>query len=314
MKYRELFQFEPITSIIQLTKTGEKSLAKDLVHSFVVSKDMENLFTKRILPNLQFDQYADNKALMIVGNYGTGKSHMMSVIASIAEDADYLQELQYPELRKEATCIAGKFKVLRLEIGGVATPLERIILRNELEPFLESQGISFHFPESDTISNFKPGFERMMEEYSRKFPETGLLLVIDEMLEFLQSKEENDLIRDLGFLRQMSEFCQYSKFRLVYGVQESIFDNPRFRFVASSIARVKERTEMVEIKKSDIKFIVQERILKKTADQKVIIREYLEQFRPYYNSLSSNFEEFVNFFPVHPDFLNSFEKMIAIET
>jgi len=313
MKYRELFQFEPITSIIQLTKTGEKSLAKDLVHSFVVSKDMENLFTKRILPNLQFDQYADNKALMIVGNYGTGKSHMMSVIASLAEDADYLQELQYPELRKEATCIAGKFKVLRLEIGGVATPLEQIILRNELEPFLESNGISFRFPASDTISNFKAGFEKMMEAYSQKYPNTGLLLVIDEMLEFLQSKEQTDLIRDLGFLRQMAEFCQYSKFRLVFGVQESIFDNPKFKFVASNISKIKERTEIAPIIKSDIKFVVEARILKKTAHQKAIVREYLEQFRPYYHSLSSDFEEFVNLFPVHPDFLNSFERMIAIE-
>jgi hypothetical protein len=313
MKYRELFQFEPITSVVQLTKTGEKSLAKDLVHSFVVSKDMENLFANRILPNLQFEHYADNKALMIVGNYGTGKSHMMSVIASIAEDAGYLQDLQYSELREKAGCIAGKFHVLRLEIGGVATPLEQIILRNELEPFLDSKGISFRFPASDTISNFKTGFEKMMEEYSRKYPNTGLLLVIDEMLEFLQSKEQTDLIRDLGFLRQMAEFCQYSKFRLVFGVQESIFDNPKFKFVASNISKIKERTEIAPIIKSDIKFVVEARILKKSAHQKAIVREYLEQFRPYYHSLSSDFEEFVNLFPVHPDFLNSFEKMIAIE-
>ena len=279
MKYRELFQFEPITSVVQLTKTGEKSLAKDLVHSFVVSKDMENLFTIKILPNLQFEHYADNKALMIVGNYGTGKSHMMSVIASIAEDAGYLQELQYPELREKAKCIAGKFNVLRLEIGGVATPLEQIILRNELEPFLESKGISFRFPTSNTISNFKTGFEKMMEEYSKKYPNTGLLLVIDEMLEFLQSKKQTDLIRDLGFLRQMAEFCQYSKFRLVFGVQESIFDNPTFKFVASNISRIKERTEIAPIIKSDIKFVVEARILRKTAHQKAIVRKYLEQFR-----------------------------------
>ncbi|NMB01453.1 MAG: hypothetical protein GX971_08065 [Firmicutes bacterium] len=313
MKYHELFQFEPITSVIQLTKTGEKSFAKDLVRSFVVSQDMENLFVNRILPNLQFDSYVDNKALMIVGNYGTGKSHMMGVIASIAEDAGYLQELQYPRLREKAECIAGKFKVLRLEIGGVATPLEHIILRNELEPFLQNHGIAFDFPQSDTISNFKRGFEMMMEAFSQKYPNTGLLLVIDEMLEFLQTKEERDLIRDLGFLRQMAEFCQYSKFRLIFGVQESIFDNPKFKFVASAISKIKERTEIAPIIKSDIKFVVEERILKKTANQKAIIREYLEQFRPYYHSLSSDFEEFVNLFPVHPDFLNSFERMIAIE-
>jgi len=106
------------------------------VHSFVVSKDMGDLFSKRILPHLQFEKYNDNKALMIVGNYGTGKSHMMSVIASIAEDARYVADLQYQNLQDQMGCIGGKFKVLRLEIGGVATSLEQIILRNEIEPFL----------------------------------------------------------------------------------------------------------------------------------------------------------------------------------
>ena len=99
----------------------------------------------------------------------------------------------------------------------------------------------------------------------------------------------------------------------MFGVQESIFDNPKFKFVASNISKIKERTEIAPIIKSDIKFVVEARILKKTAHQKAIVREYLEQFRPYYHSLSSDFEEFVNLFPVHPDFLNSFEKMIAIE-
>ena len=313
MKYSELFQFEPITSVIQLTKTGEASIAKDLVHSFVVSKDMEDLFSERILPHLQFEKYNDNKALMIVGNYGTGKSHMMSVIASIAEDARYVADLQYQNLQDQMGCIGGKFKVLRLEIGGVATSLEQIILRNEIEPFLSKLGVSYQFPASDSISSFKPGFEKMMEAFAEKYPNTGLLLVIDEMLEFLESKEQTVLIRDLGFLRQMAEFCQYSKFRVVFGVQESIFDNPKFKFVSSYIGKIKDRTDIIAIQKSDIKFVVEARLLKKNSSQKAAIRTYLEKFKPYYNSLSESFEDFVALFPVHPAFLESFSRMVAIE-
>jgi len=41
-----------------------------------------------VFPNLQFDRPTDNKGLLVMGNYGTGKSHLMSVISSIAEHAD----------------------------------------------------------------------------------------------------------------------------------------------------------------------------------------------------------------------------------
>ena len=37
------------------------------------------------LPQLQFDVPTDNKGMLIVGNYGTGKSHWMAVVSSIAE-------------------------------------------------------------------------------------------------------------------------------------------------------------------------------------------------------------------------------------
>ena len=40
------------------------------------------------LTNLQFDSAADNKGVLIVGNYGTGKSHMLSMISGLAEYPD----------------------------------------------------------------------------------------------------------------------------------------------------------------------------------------------------------------------------------
>lgn len=313
MKYSDLFEFDPITSVVQLTQVQGDKLATDLVRTYVVSKEMEAQFVQTIIPHLQFEHYEDNKALMIVGNYGTGKSHMMSVISSIAENAKYIQYLQNEPLKIAAEQIGGKFKVLRLEIGGVDTPLATIILRNEIEPFLRDMGIDYEFPPSNTISNFKNGLEEMMARFAVKFPNTGLMLVIDEMLGFLQGKNEQDLIKDLEFLRQLAEFCEYSKLRVVFGVQESIFDSPKFKFVSDTIGKIKDRTEIIAIQKSDMKFVIEQRLLKKNSSQKDYIRRYLEKFKPYYNSLSDKFESFVSLFPVHPSFLDSFSNMIAIE-
>ena len=70
---------------------------------------------------------------------------------------------------------------------------------------------------------------------------------MDELLDFLRSRKDQDLILDLNFLREIGEVCKDLRFRFVAGVQEAIFDSPRFAFVADSIRRVKDRFEQVRI-------------------------------------------------------------------
>lgn len=152
-----------------------------------------------------------------------------------------------------------------------------------------------------------------MQAFSEKFPDQGLLIVIDELLDFLRAKNEQEQVADLGFIRELGEFCEFSKFRLITGMQESLFDNPKFMFINDAINRIKQRTEIVQIDKTDIQFVVTERLLKKTSDQKAAIRNYLEPFKKYYDSLSTDFDNFVDLFPVHPDFLAAFSRMIMIE-
>lgn len=99
MKYRDLINFEPVSTVIQLRSTEDKAMAKDLVKTYVAAPSMEAKFEKQIVKHLQFEKPADNKALMIIGNYGTGKSHLMSVISAIAEDASEVDNLRSARLR-----------------------------------------------------------------------------------------------------------------------------------------------------------------------------------------------------------------------
>ena len=90
MKYSELIQFEPIETVVQLREADSASEARRLVKSFVISERMAELLADLVFPQLQFNTPADNKGLLVVGNYGTGKSHLMAVISVIAEHADLL--------------------------------------------------------------------------------------------------------------------------------------------------------------------------------------------------------------------------------
>jgi len=86
MKYGDLIQFDPIETVVQLRDANEDASARQLVRTYVISDEMAERLINLVIPQLQFDKPTDNKGLLVVGNYGTGKSHLMSVISAIAEN------------------------------------------------------------------------------------------------------------------------------------------------------------------------------------------------------------------------------------
>ena len=312
LKYGDLIQFDPIESVVQLRDADKSSAAHHLVNTYVISEEMAERFTNLVIPQLQFDQPVDNKGLLVVGNYGTGKSHLMSVVSSLAADASLLEALNHAGVRNAASQISGRFNVVRTEIGASTMSL-RDILVAELEEYLKNLGVEYVFPAVETITNHKRAFEDMMEKYGHAFPEHGLLLVVDELLDYLRTRNDHQLILDLNFLREVGEVCKDLRFRFMAGVQEAIFDSPRFAFVADSVRRVKERFEQVLIARSDVKFVVAERLLKKTAEQQAKIRDYLMPFAKYYGGLNESMDEFVRLFPVHPSYIYTFERVTVVE-
>lgn len=312
MLYKELVNFEPIESVVELKSANEKNAAMHLLDTYVISKNMAETISNIIINQLQFDKPVDNKGLLVVGNYGSGKSHLMSVISTIAEHSDSSSHIQNSEVAEKAKEIQGKFKVIRLELGATMQDL-RGILTSELEMGLEGMGIDFTFPQADKITNNKDALEEMMGVFNEVYPDHGLLLVVDELLDYLRGRKEQEITLDLGFLREIGELAKNTRFRFISGIQERIFDNARFQFVAESLRRVKERFEQVHIVKEDIAFVIAERLLKKTPEQKALIKDHLMQFTKFYNGLAEKMEDYVNLFPVHPDYLTAFEKVHNIE-
>ena len=312
MKYGDLIQFEPIESVVQLRDANEATAARQLVETFVISKEMAEKLIALVIPQLQFEQPIDNKGLLVVGNYGTGKSHLMSVISALAENPKLAACLNNADVVKAAGQISGRFKVVRTEIGATTMSL-RDILVAELEEHLAQMGVSYNFPSVSQVINNKRAFEEMMTVFHEVFPDHGLLLVVDELLDYLRARKDQELILDLNFLREIGEVCKDLRFRFIGGVQEAIFDSPRFSFVADSIRRVKDRFEQVLIARSDVKFVVAERLLKKTGEQQAKIREYLTPFSKLYDRMNERMDEFVRLFPVHPDYIETFERVTAVE-
>jgi hypothetical protein len=309
MKYRELIQFEPLETTIQLVHANERERAEQLVGSYVISNEMTDRLVNIVLPQLQFEEPADNKGLLIVGNYGTGKSHLMSVISAIAEHADLALALKNAQVAEAAQAIAGKFKVFRTELNTEAGL--RDILCQELESYLKSIGVSYKFPPADQIPNNKGALGDMMAAFEQQYPE-----VVDELLDYLRSRMgrgDAAIILDLNFLRELGEVARDLRFRFVAGIQVSLFDNPQFQFVADSLRRIKDRFEQIYIARTDVKYVVAERLLGKTADKLVKVQEHLKPFAKFYGDMNERLDEFVRLFPIHPDYIDVFERLTVVE-
>lgn len=312
MKYSELISFKPIESTIQLLDANQELKARELVETYVMSDTMADQLKTRLIDQLQMDEVIDNKGVLVVGNYGTGKSHLMSVISAVANDADNLPYLQNQGFAEAMEPIAGRFEVLRIEIGGVTMPLTDIIC-GYIEDDFKARGISFKMPEFSTVRDPKQLIRDIMKAFASKYGDKGYLIVVDEFFSYLSSRDERQIVLDLEFLRALGEMCSKSRMRVIFGVQEKIFDNPRFSFVSESLRRVGDRFSQVIITKEATSYVVSERILKKTAEQKALIREHLEKFSSLYGGMSSRMDEFVDMFPIHPAYIDVLNKAYLIE-
>lgn len=308
MKYGELIQFKPIASVIKVKEADQQQKARELMDSYVMSDRMAREIQHYIVPHLQFDDLHDNRGLLIVGNYGTGKSHLMAVLSTVAEHAEMRERLNHAGAAAALEPIAGKFRVVRMELGGTQSTVRDAVCR-EIERGLKAWGIAYHFPAITEITNNKESFLEMMGAFNQRFPDHGLLVVIDELLDFLRTRLQQELTLDLNFLRELGELATDSRFRIMAGSQEVLFGNAQFQFVAESMQRVASRFQEVHIINDDVAYVVSHRILHKTPEQKAWIREYLEPFSPLFESMALHLDQYVDLFPVNPDFFRTFEKI-----
>ena len=312
MKYRDLVSFEPIESVKVLRDAEDLEKARRDTETLVVSPRLAEHLTGLILPNMNLDTAPDAKGMLVVANYGTGKTHLMSVVSSILEHAELVDSVRSEAVREAAAPVGGRYRVIRAEIGATKMGLRDIITR-ELTDGLARLGVDFEFPDLSKVTNTKRSLEEMMGAFEAVHGDQGLLFVLDEMLDFLASRRDHELRVDLAVLREIGEICKSTRFRFIGGVQEAIFDNPRFASAADAIIRVRERFAQVRISREDIAYVVQERLLRKTPEQKAKIRSHLQTFAPGYEGMAENLETFVALYPVHPAYLRIFEQVTLVE-
>ena len=108
MRYGDLVQFEPIESVKQLRAGGSEDQAAEDVSSYVISASMRDVLVGVVFPQLRFDNPdIGPQGVLLVATYGTGKTHLMSAIAGVAEHAELVTGSPTLLPHPEAASIAG---------------------------------------------------------------------------------------------------------------------------------------------------------------------------------------------------------------
>ena len=196
MKYRDLVSFEPIEAVKVLREAEDLETARRDTETLVVSPRLAEQLTGLILPNMNLDTAPDAKGMLVVANYGTGKTHLMSVVSSILEHAELVNSVRSEAVREAAAPVGGRYRVIRAEIGATKMGLRDIITR-ELTDGLARLGVDFEFPDLTQVTNTKRSLEEMMAAFEAVHGDQGLLFVLDEMLEYLAGRRDHELRLDL---------------------------------------------------------------------------------------------------------------------
>lgn len=307
MKYSELIHFEPITEVVKFSETHKSDYQNNLVKTFVFSETFKDHLIPLMVRNLDFTYSGESFGLQVVGNYGTGKSHLMSLVSLIAEHEQLIDLVQEEKPKKTLKAISGKFKVLRFELGGTESLWDFVTFK--IERYFTELGINFSFDGHGAIT-YADKLKLMMAEFEDKFPEKGFLVVIDEMLAYLKGRSTPDkLNQDLQVLQALGQACDSSKFKFIFGVQEMIYHSSEFQFAADMLQKVNDRYKDIMITKEDVAFIVKNRLLSKNEHQKQKIKEHLDPFLSFFTDMHGRTQDYVDLFPVHPTYFENFEKI-----
>jgi len=306
----KLINFETIKDVIDIDADlkGEEQ-RKEIVSSYVISESLESQIIE-FFDNLS---KPNHKAITVIGNYGSGKSHLIGFLVSLIEEPDLISAIKNENIKKKAQKISRQFFTVQFELQSGQVPLNRwffVKVRQQLK-----KKFDIEIPEFDAQKEFddKENIAKIVSIIKKQNPAAGLLVVIDEISDFLASKQIPDMRADLQFLRVLGQVCQDQDVMFIGSMQEDVFTSPKFKNVAAAIGRVEERFQYIIIHKEDIQKVLSQRIVSKTDEQKHKIEKLFEPYSAKIEDVSRNIDSCVDLFPLTPFILELFSDLPYFE-
>jgi len=304
-----LFDYTPIKDVIDIdADLIHLDTKKELISSFIISESLENQI-------VEFFENIDNpthKAVKIVGNYGSGKSHLIAFLLTSIIDKNFCEYIKNDKAKQAAMNMNRNFWVVQFELMPGTTDLSTWFY-NEISKQLK---IKYNiqipsFKEEDY--NHKDNINSIVTLLKQHDPDAGLLVVIDEVSDFLSQKQLHEINRDLQFLRVVAQVCQDTDLLLVTSMQEDVYSSPKFKHIAEQETRISERFQNIQIHRENVKQVIAQRIVPKDSKQRTELSIKLKPYSEKITDVSNRFDDYVDLFPFTPVLLNLFDELPYFE-
>ncbi|MBI5183801.1 MAG: hypothetical protein HY999_05510 [Nitrospinae bacterium] len=241
-----------------------------IISSFVFTREVEESI-HTILGKIDKDKGCGT---FIKGNFGSGKSHLLSYLYLLLKDKDI------PLLEGYSNIKAKDIKIIKVSLVKypASQGLEEIVLT------------SFGY-KGDVVNR---------EETFREIVDRPTVIIIDELSEFLRSKPSaSSFYEDIRFLQFIGEFSFHNTLWIIASLQEWIEETGH---ISSNIFnRIKDRYQIrINLTSKHIEDIIDQRIVIKREGAEEIIKDVFSELRRYYPHLPLKYEEFRKTYPLHP--------------
>ncbi len=304
-KIKELITFDKIKEVIDIdTITDPKSM----VEKYVISTALEEY----LVGLLQDFNQGNHKAGQIIGGYGSGKSHLLAFVISILSDPELRQYIPNEKVKAAALALKREFAVVYWELQPNDVDLAEIFYDKVEIQLKANYGIDVTLKTTGNVDH-KANVAEILERVKDGNPTRGLIVIIDEISDFLKQKTKEKINRDMQFLRVLGQTAQASDFTFIGAMQEHIFSNSKYVDEAESFGRVSERFQVLTIKREDINRVISRRVLLKTPEQRVQLEQLFKAYIHFYPEIQASLDEYIDLFPLHPYVIKVFSELPYFE-
>lgn len=306
----KLFNYTEIKDVVDIdTDIQQSELQKELVSSYIISEGLE----QQIIDFFDNLKKPNHKAVKIIGNYGSGKSHLIAFLVSVINNSDLRPLIKNKTVQKATENIARKFFTVQFELQPVDVDLSYFFFREVEKQIKKNYGLEIPKYTKDETLNFKDHLADIISFLKEKDPSKGLLVVVDEVSDFLQAKQSFQIKRDFQFLRVVAQVCQDQDLLLAISMQEDIYSSPKLKEIAGDEARISERFQNIIIRREAVKKVISQRIVPKTKEQEIEIGSKLKPFIDKIEDVANKQDEYIELFPFTPGLLNLFHELPYFE-
>jgi len=308
LRIGDLIDVPPVRTVVRLADLADSSLRRHLVETFIFTGEV-NFAIATILDSVAA---LKGKGFFVIGNFGSGKSHLLNALSLMLNDTDARStfaasslesagpEKKIPGLLDEAA----RVKPLVVEISLVEHSnreyLEHIVLKETVSRLQKEAGGTSELLAGLTEMPRREAFQTIAGVIKNQHC-GGLLLLLDELSEFLRSKENpRTYNEDVRFLQYLGEFAENLPAWIVATMQENIENTGSL--AGELLHKIKDRYPIrFRLTGSHVKEIVAGRLIHRKDQAEEALPRIFEELKSTFDRLPFSQEDFNALYPVHPE-------------